>query len=70
MKALDDGCACSSQLAPYADAVHKTMDLFDSARVELGDSEETWAVYKAAAHACKQSLRGKQGTSYMQCALV
>ncbi|DBB02227.1 hypothetical protein WJX82_008288 [Trebouxia sp. C0006] len=48
LQALDDGCACSSQLAPYADAVHEIMNLFDSARVELGDSEETWAVYKAA----------------------
>ena len=48
MQALDDGCACSSQLPPYADAVHEIMNLFDSARVELGDSEETWAVYKAA----------------------
>ncbi len=66
MQALDDGCACSSQLAPYADAVHEIMNLFDSARVELGDSEETWAVYKAAAHACKQSLRGTLGASYMQ----
>ncbi len=70
MQALDDGCACSSQLTPHADAVHEIMDLFDSAHVELGDSEETWAVYKAAAHACKQCLRGILGTSYMQCVLA
>lgn len=59
LQALDDDCVCSSQLAAYADAVHEIMDLFGSARVELGDSEETWAIYKAAAHACKQSLRGE-----------
>ena len=67
MQALDDDCVCSSQLAAYADAVHEIMDLFGSARVELGDSEETWAIYKVAAHACKQSLRGTLDASYMQC---
>ncbi len=70
MQALDDECACSSQLAPYADAVRKIMDLFDSSCVELGVSAETWAVHKAAAHACKQSLRGTLGASDMQCVLA
>ncbi len=58
MQVLDADSPCSSQLAPYADAVHDIMDAFSTARIEIGDSQETWAIYKSAAHACKQSLRG------------
>ena len=58
MQVTDSSAPCSSVLAPYADAVHEFMGKFESAHVEIGDTSDTWAMYKSAIHVCKQSLRG------------
>ena len=50
-------------LAPYVDAVRELMASFQDAPVALGDSQDTWAVYQAAAQICKKRVRGKHNSS-------
>ncbi|KAL3131227.1 hypothetical protein ABBQ38_000525 [Trebouxia sp. C0009 RCD-2024] len=61
--ALDSTAPCSSVLAPFADAVFELMDSFESADIEVGDTSDTWGVYKSAAWVCRKTWRGSYAGS-------
>lgn len=60
LQALDSTAPCSSVLAPFADAVFELMDSFESADIEVGDTSDTWGVYKSAAWVCRKTWRGEK----------